>query len=78
VRFHGRNAASWWNHKEAYERYDYLYTEAELEEWVPRILELARHREKVFISMNNHYQAKAVINARMLREMLKVHFPETY
>ena len=67
VRFHGRNAASWWNHKEAYERYDYLYTEAELEEWVPRILELARHREKVFISMNNHYQAKAVINARMLR-----------
>jgi len=78
VRFHGRNAASWWNHKEAYERYDYLYTEGELAEWVPTILELAGRTEKVFISMNNHYQGKAVINARMLREMLKEHFPETY
>lgn len=78
VRFHGRNASSWWNHKEAYERYDYLYTEAELLEWVPKILELARRTEKVFVSMNNHYQGKAVLNARMLREMLKEHFPETY
>ena len=25
VRFHGRNAAKWWEHKEAYERYDYTY-----------------------------------------------------
>jgi uncharacterized protein YecE (DUF72 family) len=37
VRFHGRNAAKWWRHGEAWERYDYLYSEGELEEWLPRI-----------------------------------------
>jgi len=36
-RFHGRNAAKWWNHIEAYERYDYSYTPEELQEWAPRI-----------------------------------------
>src|SRR5947209_15871083 len=35
VRFHGRNAAKWWHHEHAFERYDYLYTEDELAEWVP-------------------------------------------
>lgn len=35
VRFHGRNAATWWEHEEAWQRYDYLYTEQKLSEWVP-------------------------------------------
>ena len=30
VRFHGRNAQNWWKHEEAWQRYDYLYTEQEL------------------------------------------------
>ena len=44
VRFHGRNAAKWWRHEHAHERYDYLYTEGELAEWVPKIRELAEGR----------------------------------
>jgi uncharacterized protein YecE (DUF72 family) len=27
IRFHGRNAGNWWQHEQAYERYDYLYRE---------------------------------------------------
>ena len=26
IRFHGRNSAKWWQHEQAYERYDYSYT----------------------------------------------------
>lgn len=71
VRFHGRNYQKWWQHKETHERYDYLYTEEELKEWVPKISRLADRTEKTFVSMNNHYRGQAVINGRMLRELLK-------
>lgn len=70
VRFHGRNAARWWQHEAAYERYDYLYSEDELREWVPGIASLAGRAERLFVAFNNHYQAKAVVNARMLRGLL--------
>ncbi|OIQ08766.1 hypothetical protein MTCOM_02840 [Moorella thermoacetica] len=70
VRFHGRNAAKWWRHEEAYERYDYLYTEAELKEWLPGIAYLAGQARQVFVAFNNHYHSQAVTNARMLKELL--------
>lgn len=76
VRFHGRNYKKWWHHKETYERYNYLYTEEELKDWVPKIEKLADRTEKTFVSMNNHYRAQAVINGRMLREMLEVEMPQ--
>ncbi|MFZ5634366.1 MAG: DUF72 domain-containing protein [Bacillota bacterium] len=71
VRFHGRNYEKWWNHRESYERYDYLYSEDELGEWVPRIIGLARGAERVYVSMNNHYRGQAVTNARMIRDMIR-------
>ncbi|MFZ5645950.1 MAG: DUF72 domain-containing protein [Bacillota bacterium] len=72
VRFHGRNYEKWWNHRESYERYDYLYSEQELAEWVPRIAGLAQKVENVYVSMNNHYRGQAVTNARMIRDMLRL------
>ncbi|MBD3314545.1 MAG: DUF72 domain-containing protein, partial [Chitinivibrionales bacterium] len=36
VRFHGRNEENWWEGDNV-SRYDYLYTEEQLSEWVPRI-----------------------------------------
>ena len=36
VRFHGRNAAKWYNHQEAWERYNYTYSTDELQEWAPK------------------------------------------
>ncbi len=71
VRFHGRNARKWWHHTYAYERYDYLYREEELKPWVPAIQQAVREARKTFISFNNHYQGKAVVNARMLMQLIK-------
>jgi len=31
VRLHGRNAAQWWDHEQAEDRYNYLYSAEELE-----------------------------------------------
>ena len=70
VRFHGRNAAKWWQHKHAWERYDYTYKEAELAEWVPKIQELARQSEQVYLFANNHWQGQAVGTARQLKMLL--------
>jgi len=69
VRFHGRNDEKWWNHKEAYERYDYLYKEKELTQWKDKILELEKQSENCFVSFNNHFRAQAVINGIMLKKM---------
>lgn len=70
VRFHGRNAAKWWRHDEAWERYDYTYSEEELEEWVPKIRALDGEAEITFAFANNHWQGQAVGTARTLRTLL--------
>lgn len=70
VRFHGRNYEKWWQHQEAYERYNYLYTKEELQEWVPQLRELEKEVGDVYVAMNNHYQAKAAINGMELRGLL--------
>jgi uncharacterized protein YecE (DUF72 family) len=70
VRFHGRNAAKWWRHERPEERYDYLYSEAELAEWVPRIRRMAAAARETFVFFNNHFEGKAVANAVTLAEML--------
>ncbi len=70
VRFHGRNREKWWRHKEAYERYDYLYSEEELTEWVPKLRRMEAEAERVYAFFNNHYAGQAVANARMLEALL--------
>jgi uncharacterized protein YecE (DUF72 family) len=75
VRFHGRNAAKWWQHEQAYERYDYLYSEEELVEWVPKIEELAEATERAYLFFNNHYEGKAGQNAQMMARLLNLTLP---
>ncbi len=70
VRFHGRNSAKWWQHEQAYERYDYSYTPQELSEWVPKIRKLDNMTEKTFVFANNHWRGQAVDTIRQLRLML--------
>lgn len=71
VRFHGRNAEKWWRHDEAWERYDYSYTEEELQPWIPKIEYLAEHSEETFVFANNHWRGQAVDTARQLKMLLK-------
>jgi uncharacterized protein YecE (DUF72 family) len=55
VRFHGRNASTWNKRTgSAAERFDYLYSEAELEEWVEPLKELAGESEAVYAMFNNN------------------------
>jgi uncharacterized protein YecE (DUF72 family) len=55
VRFHGRNLATW-NKRggSAAERFDYLYADEELEEWVPTLKELAAGAQEAYAFFNNN------------------------
>lgn len=70
VRFHGRNAAKWFNHQEAWERYNYAYSEGELSEWVPKLQKLDEAVPLTLVYFNNHFGGKAVLSARVLRQLL--------
>lgn len=70
VRFHGRNAARWWNHDEAWQRYDYTYSKPELEEWIPRIKAIAQEGPLTLVYANNHYKGQSVDTLRKLKEIL--------
>lgn len=70
VRFHGRNAEKWWEHDEAWERYNYLYSREELAEWAPKVRTLAEQTEETYLFFNNHYHAQAVQNAMDFADLL--------
>jgi uncharacterized protein YecE (DUF72 family) len=69
VRFHGRNAGKWWEHENAYERYDYSYTEEELAEWIPMLKTINGQAQNTFIFTNNHWRGQAVDTIRQLKLM---------
>lgn len=70
LRFHGRNAAQWFDHERAEQRYDYLYEPGELAGWVDRVRALEAATEELFIYFNNHFQGKAATNAMELANLL--------
>lgn len=70
VRFHGRNAGAWYDHDQAWERYDYLYSEQELEEWVPRLLDIGRRAKRTYVVYNNHPRGQSAQNADAMRRKL--------
>jgi uncharacterized protein YecE (DUF72 family) len=69
IRFHGRNKKDWWEGTNV-TRYDYLYTDSEMEEWVPRIERMLTLAKILIVAFNNHFNAQAVKNAGRLREIL--------
>jgi uncharacterized protein YecE (DUF72 family) len=72
VRFSGRRADVWEKPGvSVLDRYCYLYSEAELESWVPRIIEAARHARETHVIMNNCYSNYGTTNARELTAMLE-------
>ncbi len=71
IRFHGRNSANWWRPKQAFQRYDYMYTREELAGWIPRIKKVAGSTKRTVIYFNNHYRAQAVRSAKILQGLLE-------
>ena len=78
MRLHGRNAAEWWDHGEAEDRYDYLYSATELAPFAEAAREASAVGRKVVLYLNNHFSAKAVANAAVLRHQLGQDVPGEY
>jgi uncharacterized protein YecE (DUF72 family) len=83
VRLHGRRYDTWFSDDPASppsERYNYLYNEEELEPWAERIEHVAETARTTFVVTNNHFEAKGIVNALQLINLLtgnKVKIPET-
>ncbi len=70
VRLHGRNTGSWYDHDQAWERYDYLYSDQDIVEWVPRLMDIARRASKTYVVFNNHPRGQSAQNADTMRRKL--------
>jgi uncharacterized protein YecE (DUF72 family) len=66
IRLHGRNYAKWYSGKRD-ERYDYLYSEEELDQWIPRIGEMDKVAKDVYVIGNNHFRGQAPANILQLK-----------
>jgi len=72
-RLHGRNARNWFrDQQETYGgRYDYLYSEPELDEALGHVRRIAARAKKTFVVFNNHKDAKAFANALQVKVRLQ-------
>ncbi len=70
MRLHGRNAAQWWQHDKSEDRYNYLYSADELQEFTETADAARRLVKKVYLYTNNHFSAKSVANAAMIKQQL--------
>ena len=72
VRFHGRNAETWniRGAESAAERFDWLYSDEELAEWVAPLARLADEAEEVYAMFNNNRDDFAPRSAQILRGLL--------
>jgi uncharacterized protein YecE (DUF72 family) len=80
VRLHGRNYDQWFEAEKSADRYNYFYKEQELEGWKDKVIHIAQKAEVVYVVANNHFQAKAAVNALQLKHMLsgqRVRAPES-
>jgi uncharacterized protein YecE (DUF72 family) len=70
MRLHGRNADQWWRHAKSEDRYDYLYSGDELREFSDTADAARRLVKKLYLYTNNHFSAKSVANAAMIKQQL--------
>jgi uncharacterized protein YecE (DUF72 family) len=70
MRLHGRNAEQWWEHEQAEDRYNYLYSAAELRPFAEAVQAAKALVKKQYVYLNNHFAAQAIADAAVLRHML--------
>jgi uncharacterized protein YecE (DUF72 family) len=68
VRLHGRNADQWWTGGNL--RYDYSYSDEELNEWIVKIRKIRDKVSKLYVYFNNCHVGQAVGNAQSFLKML--------
>ncbi len=77
LRFHGRNKENWWTGDNT-SRYDYLYSQEELEERLPDLLAMQKQSSHLYVAFNNHHKGQAVQNAFEFAELLEAHTGRHY
>ncbi len=70
MRLHGRNVDNWWRHGASEDRYDYLYSPDELKEFSETADAARTLVKKLYLYTNNHFSAKSVANAAMIKKQL--------
>jgi uncharacterized protein YecE (DUF72 family) len=70
LRLHGRNAKEWWKHEKSEDRYNYLYSNQELEPIAEAVEAASAKVKKAYLYTNNHFSAKSVANAAVLKHKL--------
>jgi uncharacterized protein YecE (DUF72 family) len=71
VRLHGRNSATWNARVEsAAKRFEYLYTDAELAEWVRPLKQLQEQTGTTYVMFNNCFADYAPRNAKQMMSLL--------
>jgi uncharacterized protein YecE (DUF72 family) len=76
LRMHGRNYKTWYKKGEtSADRFDYLYSEEELLEWVPRVRALADRSREVHVLFNNNRSNYAVVNGLQMGQLLGLDLP---
>jgi len=78
LRLHGRNAAQWWKHDKSEDRYNYMYSAEELEPFAEIARKASREAKKAYVYANNHFSAKSVANAAILKHQLGQELPGEY
>ncbi len=67
IRWHGHGANPW---------YDYRYSDEQLQDWVPRVKEVADNTEKLIGIFNNHFHGYAPENCLEIMQMLGIAEPK--
>jgi uncharacterized protein YecE (DUF72 family) len=70
VRFHGQKAETWDARVSVAEKFDYLYSPAELEPWARDAQKLAKEAEAVHLIFNNCVSNHAVLGAKGIMALL--------
>jgi uncharacterized protein YecE (DUF72 family) len=70
MRLHGRNAAQWWSPEAPEDRYNSLYSAEELRPVADGVATVRPDVRKAYLYLNNHFAAKSVVNATVLKHQL--------
>jgi len=66
IRWHGHGEHPWYN---------YRYTNQQLQEWIPKVKEVAKNTRKTFGIFNNHFHGYAPENCLQIMQMLGIARP---
>ena len=71
-------SAQWWTHDATEDRYNYLYSEEELRPIAETATAARALVKKAYLYMNNHFAAKSVANAVVVKHLTGEPIEETY